>query len=229
MTHRRLVLLVVPLVLVAVLLPGCVPVTEPLSDPDKAKRVERLLGKWESIGNRDRGWHDCEIDCPPVKDNPKGLMRAVLEGKADDPKNTFWFFTTTIGKHTYATIYVEPHDKWEDIRYPDFRKEGAFKKWNKGKNRRYFIFRYVLDGDKLTVDGGGPAAVLELMEAEKIGNVVPRPAGGWPGLGPSSSVAYATPPGWLAKYLEKNGPKTLYDGTGGPDGMFVFELRRPKK
>jgi hypothetical protein len=34
---------------------------------------------------------------------------------------------------------------------------------------------------------------------------------------------FKTPPGWLATYLEKNGPQTLYDGTN------VFGLRRVKK
>ena len=34
---------------------------------------------------------------------------------------------------------------------------------------------------------------------------------------------FKTPPGWLAKYLEKSGPQTLYNGTN------VQEWRRPKK
>ena len=192
MTHRRLVLLFVPLCLIAVLLPGCVPVREPLSDPDKAEPDKRLLGKWQRGDEIQR----CEIDSPAVKGNPKGLMRAVYDGRADDPRNAFWFFTTTIGKHTYATFYLEPLDK-DKVEFADFRKEGAFEKWNKGNDRRYFIVRYVLDGDNLTVDLGDKEAVAKVMQAEKI----------------VGDGFFKTPPAWLATYLEKNGSQTLYKGT----------------
>jgi hypothetical protein len=203
MTHQRLVLLFVPPVLIAVLLPGCVPVTEPLSDPHKAEPDKRLLGKWQPT-DQIQGW---EIDSPAVTGNPKGLMRTVFDGRADDLKNTFWFFTTTIGKDTYATICLERHEG-----FADFRKEGAFEKWNKGNDRRYFIFRYVLDGDKLTVDGGDNEAMKKLMqlakiEAEKI----------------EGMLYFKTPPGWLATYLEKSGPHTVYNGTN------QRELRRLMK
>ena len=51
MTHRRLVLLLVPLCLIAVLLPGCeVRITEPLSDPDKAEPDKRLHFHHHSTG-----------------------------------------------------------------------------------------------------------------------------------------------------------------------------------
>ncbi len=102
MTHRYGILL--PLCPIIILLAGCVPVTEPLSDLDKAKPDEWLLGKWQ--GNSPNS-ADCEIDIPAVKGNPKGLMRAVCSGRADDPSNSFWFFTTTIGKDTYATFCIE--------------------------------------------------------------------------------------------------------------------------
>jgi hypothetical protein len=199
------VLLFVPLVLIGVLLHGCVQATEPLSDPDKAEPDKRLLGEWQ------RGDERCEIDSPAVKDNPIGLMRAVNDGRADSPKHAFWFFTTTIGKHTYATIYCKPGDEYG---FADFRKEGAFEKWKKGDDRRYFILRYVLDGDKLTVDSGDDEAMKKLMQAEKFEGI--------PYLN-GSLTYFKTPPRWLAKYLEKTGPQTLYNGTNEQ------EWRRPKK
>jgi hypothetical protein len=202
MTHRRLVLLFVPLCLIGALLPGCVPVTEPLSDPDKAEPDKRLVGKWQRGDEIQR----CEIDSPAVKGNPKGLMRAVYDGRADDPRNAFWFFTTTIGKHTYATFYLEPLDK-DKVEFADFRKEGAFEKWNKGNDRRYWIFVYVLDGDKLTVGGMDKEAMKKLMQAENI----------------EGMPYFKTPPGWLATYLEKSGPQTLYNRTN------MQEWRRPNK
>jgi len=199
MTHRCLVLMSVSLCLIAVLLPGCVPVREPLSDPDKAEPDKRLLGKWQDGDAR------CEIDSPAVKGSPKGLMRAVSKGHPDNPPGVLWFFTTTIGKQTYATIYLEANADKDLPQFADFRKEGAFEKWNKGNDRRYYIFRYVLDGDKLTVDLGDKEGMKKLL---KVGG---------------NQDFFKTPPGWLAACLEKSGPQTLYNGT------VVQEWRRPKQ
>jgi hypothetical protein len=208
MTHRRLVVLLVALVLVAVPLPGCIRVTAPLSDPDKAEPDKRLLGNWESTdGNR--AW---EIDSPAVKGNPKGLMRAVCDGRADDPRDAFWFFTTTIGKDTYATIYTIYDEPSEEPRFADFREQGALEWWNKWNDRRYFIFRYVLDGDKLTVDGGDTEAMEKLVQAEKIAGM----------------RYFDTRPGWLARYLEKKGHQTLYKGTNRREFQRSKKEERPK-
>jgi hypothetical protein len=38
---------ILDLIAVAVLLPGCIPVTEPLSDPDEATPEKRLLSQWQ--------------------------------------------------------------------------------------------------------------------------------------------------------------------------------------
>jgi hypothetical protein len=88
----------------------------------------------------------------------------------------------------------EEKDLFANI-FVDFRREGEFQKWAKGPKRYYFIFRYVLDGDELTVDGGARQAVLRLMKDEKIQGKEP----------------FQTPRGWLAKYLKNNGPGNLYD------------------
>jgi hypothetical protein len=174
-----------PLLAFAILSPGCVPVTEPLSDITKAEPDKNLLGTWE-------GDPTVVIDAPQVKDNPKGLMRSSSRPKTGEGE-PFWFFTTTIGKHSYASIIVEPT---KDRAFPQFDKEGAFAEWQKDPNRRYFIFRYKIDGAKLLVDGGNEKAVRTLMEKEKI---------------EADANFFATPSGWLAKYLEKNDPDTIYD------------------
>ncbi len=176
---------------IAFLFTGCVHVTEPLSDPNKAEPDKRLLGKWRQPGKK-----HYVIDSPPVKGHPKALIRAALN-KAGKDVHEFWFITTTIGKNTYATIYLKDDDAKPVAGYADFRQEGAFEKWNKGNKRSYFIFRYVVDGDKLTVDGGSEQSVKEVMKDQDIQGVSGR---------------FQTPPGWLAKYLDKHGPQTPFDG-----------------
>jgi hypothetical protein len=176
---------------VAALLPGCLFVTQPLSDPNKAEPEKRLLGKWEGSRGRLR-----EIDCPAWKGNPKGLMRCREYGEYGEYEYAFWFFTTTIGKHTYLTIFHDSQDK-----PADFGQDGAFEKWNKLDGRLYQVNLYVLEGDRLTLHAGGQRAE-ELMKAELIPAV----------QGPGQPAPYfKTPPGWLAKYLEQHGPEKLFD------------------
>jgi hypothetical protein len=189
MSHRIFCLLAVTII---TLLTGCVPVTEPLSDPDKAKVDMRLLGKWQRVGETNY----TVVDAPAVKGHPPGLMRAVYNGKADEPHSAFWFFTTTIDKHTYATMFINPNTG-KGMGFADFRAEGAYAKWHKEAARRYFVVHYVLDGDRLTVDGGDNTAFGNLMRAEKI---------------EANDKFHKTPPQWLATYLDKNGPQAIFNG-----------------
>jgi hypothetical protein len=183
------------LIAVVVLLPGCVIVTQPLSDPDKAEPDKALFGRWVSDGKHQ------EIDCPAVKGHPKGLMHCKDDGSG------FWFFTTSIGKHTYWTICLEDPGKCAD-----FGREGAFERWNKGEDRLCHIALAELDGDGLTVTYAERETVKEIMAAEKIPAVE----------SPRGETYFRTAPGWLAKYLEKHGPKKLYGGG------HVEEWRREK-
>lgn len=170
-------------------LSGCVFVNQPLSDPEKAEADKQLFGKWEleaaSIDLfRQRGEADkkhlCEIENPIVKGNPKGLMHYR------DAEKDFWFFITTIGKHTYWTVYLDGKDGFADL-----SQEGAFEKWKKRDLRLYAIVLAVLEGDRLTIHLGGTEKVKGVMEAELI------PPGK---IGEDDTWKYfKTPPGWLAK------------------------------
>lgn len=185
---------------------GCVPVTEPVGDIDKTEPNKALVGKWTVT--KGRGFAELVktgslvFDIPDVKGNPKGLMCET----AND-QSTIWFFTTA-GKNTYANVILDAGGSTP----PQFDKQGEFVKWKKEEAKRYFVFKYVLDGDKLTIDCGSFDTFSALMKDEKIGDD-----------GRKHVPFFYTPAGWLAKYLDKNDPDKLFDGTN------ALTLEREKK
>jgi hypothetical protein len=173
------------------LLAGCVPVTEPVGDITKAEPNKELLGTWET------GTEQWIVDRPEVKGNPKGLMRitVVPAGRKKEDAgadNVMWFFTTTVGKHTYANLLLNGGSR---VSYPDLGKEEAYEKWLKSDGRGYWVGLLTLKGDDLTLDGGDPTEFNTLMKKEKFA---------------MQGEFYKTPPGWLAKHLEKNGPDGIF-------------------
>lgn len=93
------------------------------------------------------------------------------------------------------------------MKYANFGPEGSFKNYMKGNNKRYFIFHYVIEEDKLTIDAGDPNAIRDLMKAKKI-----KPVNGF----------FQVPPRLLANYFEKNGPRRVFNGKA------VHRFRRVK-
>jgi hypothetical protein len=188
---------------------GCVPVTEPLGDIEKAKPDKELVGKWTVT--KGKGFAELfkteavVIDIPEVKGNPKGLMRGVMKQEKD---NDLWFFVTTVGKHTYANVIVESKDNGAD--FLQFQKEGAYEKWKTDAAKHYFVFKYARDGDALTIDCGREGEFAAIADAAKINK------------SGSPITFYATEAGWLAKYFDKNGPEKIYDGSN------ALELKREK-
>ncbi len=183
----------------AVLAPGCVPVAEPVGDIGTAVPNKELLGTWQSTDTEQ--W---VVDRPDVKGNPKGLMRVRVVTNGDTDKEVMWCFTTTVGKRTYANLLV-----FNGVSpFPDCSKEGAYEKWATSKSRGYWVGLLTFKGDELILEGGDKNAFAALMAKEKIGE-----AGGYS----------KTPAGWLAKYLEKNGPDAIFDGGN------KTEFKRAKK
>ena len=83
----------------ALLSAGCVPVTEPVGDVEKAEPDKGLLGTWVEPKPKGRAapltmFEELTIDAPAVKGNPKGLMRTATNNDSPD----IWFFTATAGK-----------------------------------------------------------------------------------------------------------------------------------
>jgi hypothetical protein len=193
-SRRKLYLLAL-----AVFLPGCIPVTEPLSDAATAEPVKGLVGTWRSE-MKDRDYYWWEIDIPEVKGNPPGLMRLVTKGNIEGGPQTSWFYVTRLGEHTYMNTpgQLEPGEKYPAFENAPFDREGAFAAWEKGARRRYLIGYFKLDGDRLVTIGLQHETTEKLMKAEGIGRT-------------AADDAYQTPPGWFAKYLRVNGPEKLFN------------------
>lgn len=197
----------------AVLSPGCIPVTEPLGDVGKAEPDKILIGKWSVI--KGHGTVDLlkaktlTIDAPDVKGNPKGLMRCVTKWVVADEDTTLWFFPTTVGKHTYASVLLGARGDEP----PAFHTEGSFAKWTKEAEKRYLVCRYARDGDTVKLNWGNDAVFRRLMQDAGIKE----------GAGEKAIEYYPTPAGWVAGYLEKTGPDKLFDGTN------LLVLAREKK
>jgi hypothetical protein len=199
-----------PVIGAALLAAGCVPVTEPVGEIEKAEPDKNLVGKWTTTDSADLAKHleveTLTVDVPEVKGNPKGLMRGTTEGGKLAPQ---WFFTTTVGKHTYANVILGTEPDWPEFK---FDKEGEYAKWKKEEKKRYFMFRYVRDGDKLTIDAGNFGKFKEIMKEAKI------TFDEWGGL-----EVFDAPDGGFAKYFDKNGPEKIFDKTN------YLALKREKK
>jgi hypothetical protein len=190
---------------------GCVPVTEPVGDIEKAEPDKALVGEWTVTKSRGLAAmfevKSLTVELPEVKGNPKGLMRGVMV--TDGTNSRLWIFTHIIGKHTYASIILAGDDRDDP---PQFDKEGAYEKWKKEAKKRYFIFQYARDGNKLTLDCGNLDTFTKLMTDAKIN-----------GNGSKVLEYYFTPTEWLDKYLDKTGPDKLFDGSN------KLECTRAKK
>jgi hypothetical protein len=187
------------LALVVVLSPGCVPVADPVGDIDTAEPNKDLIGTWKDEETQPRLW---VVDRPEVKGNPKGLMRVrIVESgtKLEDvtARDSIWFFTGTAGKELYVnSLQIAEKSGSGVAQSPDLGQEGGYAEWRRSKERGFYVAQVAIKGPVLTIDPGNHRAFIELMEKEKF---------------PAPREFYQTGPGWLAKYLEKNGPKGIFD------------------
>jgi hypothetical protein len=193
--------IVVNLVL-AVSSAGCVPVTDPVGDINKAEPNQALIGSWRDNEQAPRLW---VVDHPEVKGNPKGLVRLrVLERgqKLEDvkSKDSLWFFTANAGEHTYANLLVLANTpkkvEWE----PDFTRPGQYDEWTKHPQSGYFVARLAVKGPVVTLDYGNSDAFKALMNKQNFMEI---------------GEFYKTTPGWLTTYLEKNSPTGIFNSGKG--------------
>ena len=189
-------------VVVGLISTGCVPVTEPVGDIDKAEPNKDFIGSWLDQEQEPRQW---VVDHPEVKGNPKGLMRVrVLEKgkKLEDlkPKDALWFFTASAGKHAYANMLVVSNKPKKVDWEPDFAREGEYATWAGHPQRGYWVAHLAIRGPVVTIDYGNLEAFRALMKKENFMEL---------------GEFYKTTPGWLTRYLEKNDPTGIFDSGKG--------------
>jgi len=70
------------LLLSAFMLSSCIPLDNPLSDPEKAKPDTRLFGAWKAVDKkeRDQGISLLLIGKSGLKDAPPGIMKLTMTG-----------------------------------------------------------------------------------------------------------------------------------------------------
>src|SRR5262245_15300811 len=188
---------------VAALCAGCVPVNEPVGDIDKAEPNKDFIGAWKTDEAHSQLWF---VDRPEVKGNPKGLMRVRIVDagkKAEDAGRgeSMWIFSSKIGDQTYVNALLQnPATKDGFPVDPDFSKEGAYAEWRKSDKRGFYVAHLEIRQDVVTVDPGNFGAFQELMRKENFTTM---------------GSFYKTDPAWLTRYLEKNGPKGIFDAGKG--------------
>jgi hypothetical protein len=173
---------------------GCVPVTEPVGDIDKAEPDKNLVGKWKPEDSA----HVWIADHPVVKGHPKGLMRlvAVEPGmKPEDAKqeNVLWFYTAEVGEHRYVHVLLVQADSFPGL--AQVGKAGEYEAWAKNDKRGYGVFRIHVDGDSATLYQVNNQTFEALMNFEKF---------------TAKGGIYQTSVGWLKKHLEKNDPAKFF-------------------
>jgi hypothetical protein len=199
------------LIAFALLSAGCVPVTEPVGDIDKAEPNKDLIGTWEDHERSAQLW---VVDRPEVKGNPKGLMRVriVEKGKRIEdakPGDTMWFFTAAAGKHTYANMLLLAEGSGANP--PDFARESVYAEWAKNDKRGYYVAHLALKGPVVTIDSGDHRAFEELMKKENVAK---------------DREFYKTARGWLSTSLEKNGPEAIFKSDKGKNTLRRVEGKK---
>lgn len=166
--------------ILALLLAGCIPSKEPLSDINKSESDKSLIGKWQFNDNgKQRTLH---IDDYKLDGNPRSLFR--IKGDSDPLYNSDWFFTSILNGHCYINML--------NIKTGEISIANDFTKWHSNKTRSYFIIYCRVDKDKLILNQGSITA-YERIKADL-----------------EKKESKTLPSDWLVNYLAASGPNTLF-------------------
>jgi hypothetical protein len=136
------------LLLLALLLPSCSypGLKKPLSDLDEAKPDKRLFGVWRPIDESKKERHSaiCFIGKSGHRDVPQGIMKCILAGidSNDDIiiEKPMYFFTTSVGDNSYGLFFEE--SVFDPAKFP---------RWDKRNIKKYTLFKYKVEEDRLNV------------------------------------------------------------------------------
>lgn len=172
-------------------LAGCVDSTKPLVDPQKAKPDNQLLGLWRYVGQ------DGQVSFYHIgqagDEWPEGVFRVVgvthREGKLEPPVEMA-IFPAQVGGKSYLNI-AEPK--------PGLLEKIKEKGWEAVEG--YFIWRYQIEGDRLTVWAMDNEAKRQAVEAGKLKGEV--------STGRVRFAKFTDAPENLARFLSEAGDRLL--------------------
>lgn len=171
----------------SVFLAGCVDSTKPLVDPQKAKPDKQLLGLWRHVGQ------DGQVSFYHIgqagDEQPEGVFRVVgvthREGQLAPPAEML-LFTAQVGGKSYLNVAELKPGVAEKIKE---------KGWEAVEG--YFIWRYQIEGDRLTVWAMDNEAKRRVVEAGKLKGEV--------STGRFRFVKFTDAPENLARFLSEAG------------------------
>ena len=173
-------------VLLAILFTGCVAVTNPVGDIDKAEPDREIVGTWVSTKNPS---DIVRFEVREVKGVPKGMMPMTALG------DQYWFFVATVGKEKFGNLCMD-HGGGKHEVLPDFGMTGAYEHWAGSRSRFYVVFRYSTGKDEITLNFGDDKAYQAIGREAKLKEPKDAP--------------FETPVGWLASHIEKNGSDKIF-------------------
>ena len=100
---------------------GCVPVTNPVGDIDKAEPDKALVGTWVSTQNSS---DIVRFEVREVKGIPKGMMPMTVLGTSPE-RDPYWCFVSTVGKEKFGNLCMDFGGRKKDV-LPDFGMAGAY-------------------------------------------------------------------------------------------------------
>jgi hypothetical protein len=142
----------------SVFLAGCVDSTKPLSDPRKAEPDKQLLGLWRHVAEDGRisFYHIGQAG----QEWPEGVLRVVgvshHQGQLD-PAAEMLLFVSRVGQKAYLNI--------AELK-PDLAQQIKEKGWEAVQG--YFLWRYQIEADRLTVWPMDNDAKRQAIEAGKL-------------------------------------------------------------
>jgi hypothetical protein len=174
----------------------------PLSDPDKAKPDARLFGAWRPVKEGTKKLHPTFFFIGKVEhgDAPPGIMKSAW---VDFDENNIvrmdeggYFFTTLIGDSGYANFFEKV--VFDRTKFP---------KWDKRNVKDYVLYKYKIEGDKLTVwIMDAEATEAAIRKGQVKGTITEEKKRG----SDTRKVLTVTDGESLSKFLANGGDKALF-------------------